>query len=699
LDRLDLTVDSTLDSAAQSAVTAVLKALQDPNVERNNGLYGFRLLQEKDDLSRIVFSFTLVERGRSANLVRIQTDNYDQPFNINEGVKLDLGSTAKLRTLVTYLDVIATLYERYAGAPRKELAKVTIGPNDALSRWAVDFLLVNPQASLSDMLEAAMERQYSANPSERFFTGGGIHTFANFDSLDNNKIMTVRHALHNSVNLVFVRLMRDIVHYYMYQTAGPTAQLLAGDEDARRGEYLAKFADREGSQFVQNFYRKFAHKTQNEILELLMGRGDTKPRRMATIYRSVLPQAGLAEFGGYLLSQLTESPIRNEEITQLYAQNDPAKLSLPDRGFLSRVHPLELWVAQYLIAQPNASLKQTLDASAEDRQAVYQWLFKTRNKKAQDLRIRYLLEVEAFLEIHRQWKRMGYPFDYLVPSYASALGSSGDRPAALAELMGIIANAGVYYPTLRVTGLHFAAQTPYETRLEWSPRPGEQVLAPEVTATLKRALQGVVQLGTARRLNNVFTDAQGNPIAVGGKTGTGDHRRESYGAGGRVIKSEVVNRTATFAFFIGEDHFGTLTAYVPGAAAANYRFTSGLPVQLLKAIAPVLTPMLRAATTTSYSATVPTSGSSIVSGSSGSPRKSSSGTSSSGNSSAGTSSSKPPSSAASSSIIDSSSAGMSSAEPLEESTSGNISPPDPSSDDDMTSSDVPSAEDATATPP
>ena len=39
-----------------------------------------------------------------------------------------------------------------------------------------------------------------------------------------------------------------------------------------------------------------------------------------------------------------------------------------------------------------------------------------------------------------------------------ALGSSGDRPAALAALMGIIVNDGVRLPTARIERLHFAAE-------------------------------------------------------------------------------------------------------------------------------------------------------------------------------------------------------------------------------------------------
>ena len=66
-------------------------------------------------------------------------------------------------------------------------------------------------------------------------------------------------------------------------------------------------------------------------------------------------------------------------------------------------------------------------------------------------------------------------------------------------------------------------------------------------------------------------------------------------AGGRLISSLALNRTATFVFYLGPNHFGTLTAYVPGRAADSFRFTSALPVQTLKGMAPILQPYLQGA--------------------------------------------------------------------------------------------------------
>ncbi|MNN29754.1 hypothetical protein D3C81_1433710 [compost metagenome] len=185
----------------------------------------------------------------------------------------------------------------------------------------------------------------------------------------------------------------------------------------------------------------------------------------------------------------------------------------------------------------------------------------------------------------------------MVPSLASALGSSGDRPAALAELMGIILNNGVRLPTVRIDNLHFAATTPYETRMERLQTSGERVMRPEVATALRGVLAEVVENGTARRLKGVLLQADGQPLMVGGKTGTGDNRLETFTRSGWVSSSTARNRTATFVFFLGPRHFGTLTAYVAGEQSEKFTFTSALPVQTLKGMMPLLQSYLLAEAT------------------------------------------------------------------------------------------------------
>jgi len=102
----------------------------------------------------------------------------------------------------------------------------------------------------------------------------------------------------------------------------------------------------------------------------------------------------------------------------------------------------------------------------------------------------------------------------------------------------------------------------------------------------------VVESGTAVRLAGALKDSAGKPLVLGGKTGTGDHRFERYGKGGQLLESRVVNRTATFAFYLGDRYFGTLTALVQGEQAGQFGYTSSLTAQILKTLLPQLQPHL-----------------------------------------------------------------------------------------------------------
>ncbi len=596
LDRLDLTVISTLDSDAQQAVTAMLRKLRDAEEAKAAGLTGKGMLGNGDP-ANVVYSFTLMERGEGTNYLRVQTDNYDQPLDINEGAKLDLGSTAKLRTLVTYMDIVDQLHQRFGKMDPAELRKVVVDPKDRLSLWAIEYLLAlpaNDPRGLPAMLEAAMERKYSGSPGEAFFTGGGLHTFGNFSKLDDKKILSVREALRASTNLVFVRLMRDVVRYYMFQLPGSSAALLADADDPRRSEYLARFADREGREFLTRFYNKYRGKNAADAEKALLASFRPTPIRLAAVHRTIAPNATVEQFGAFINDHLeSKNEVPDERIGRMHEQYSAAAMSLADRGYLATIHPLELWLVGYMRTHEGAKFADIAEASTKERQEVYAWLFNTHRKHAQDRRIAGLLEVEAFLKIHAQWKKMGYPFDSLTPSYATTLGASADRPAALAEMMGIIVNGGVRKTVERIDSLHFAKATPYETLVRHArEEPGERVLAPEVARVVADAIRGVVSDGTAKRVKTAFAMSDGQVIAVGGKTGTGDQRFEVYGAGGRLIESRFVNRSATFVFNIGERFFGSMTAYVHGPEAGDYDFTSALPVQLLATLSPALMPMI-----------------------------------------------------------------------------------------------------------
>ena len=465
LDRLDADVTTSIDAGVTKAITQALRRYRSCPDAAEAGLVGPRLLPAVD-CQRVVYSFTLYERSASGNRLLVQTDTDERPLSLNEGSRLELGSTAKLRTLVTYLELVAALHQQLAAMPPDALPVQARSAPDALTRWASTYLAEASDRRLEPMLEAAMSRRYSASPAEVFFTGGGRHRFSNFDADDDGRVMTVRDAFQRSVNLVFIRLMRDVAEHL----GDPRAAAIL--RDAR-------------------------HPARQQLL-----------RTFVELERTRTPTG-----------------------------NDAA------------------------------------------------WLLTTRHKEAQDRAIRIVLEREAFARLHARWRTLGYPFDTLVPSYATAIGSSGDNPAALSRLLGIIMNGGVQQPFVRVETIRFGAHTPYDTTLARRTQ-GERVLEPAIAALVRRELVGVVQKGTGRRLAGGVTIDKGVTVPVGGKTGTGDNRFE------RGATSRVINRTSTFAFTIGDRFFGTIVAYVPGPAAAQYQFTSALPVQVLKHVLPTLRPLL-----------------------------------------------------------------------------------------------------------
>jgi hypothetical protein len=112
-------------------------------------------------------------------------------------------------------------------------------------------------------------------------------------------------------------------------------------------------------------------------------------------------------------------------------------------------------------------------------------------------------------------------------------------------------------------------------------------VVPPVGARPARSVLGaVVERGTAARLHGAFVDSTGAPIWVGGKTGTGDNRFDTFGRGRRLISSRAVSRTAAFAFCLGDRYYGVVTASVLGPEADQYTFTSVLPVEVLRRLAP-----------------------------------------------------------------------------------------------------------------
>jgi membrane peptidoglycan carboxypeptidase len=583
LDRLDLTVSTHLDGATSLAASRKLDELATPEGAARGGILGERML-DMERAGEVIYSFTMYERRGDANLLRIQVDNYKQALNLNEGSRLELGSTAKLRTLVSYLEAVALLHERFRALAPAELQKIPVNPQDSLTQWAIDHLSRSEDTSLTVMLEASMNRVVSAKP-DVFYTGGGEQTFANFDGADNARALTVREAFFRSVNLVFVRLLREVVNYHLFRNPNATA-ILDDPGHPERGRFLAQFADNEGRYFLGRYYRKYRGMTTAQTLRMLSEDTRMTPKRFTVIFRTVKPRGTMEELARYLQAVPASGVIDEDDVESMFKTYAPNKYDLNDLAYLARIHPLEMWLIEYLRDHPEAALEEVIRESAGMRQFVYQWLIKGGKTQAQNLRIKTLMEREAFGEIHESWKRLGYPFAALVPSLGTALGSSGDTPAALSELVGIVLNDGVRVPTTRIDRLHFAQRTPVETVMSRKIAAGERVLPQEVTAVVRDAMTGVVERGTAFGAFRAVTLPNGTALTIGGKTGTGDNRHEVTDGRGNTISSKVLNRTAAFVFFIGDRFYGTIVAYVPGEQAGGQHFTSALPVTVFRNLVP-----------------------------------------------------------------------------------------------------------------
>jgi membrane peptidoglycan carboxypeptidase len=591
LDRLDLGVESTLDSLATARITAFfLRLKHDPAFLDSLKLRTSRML-DKGDPADIVYSFNLYEKKDGGNLVRIQADSYDAPLDFNAGIKLDLGSTAKLRTLITYLEIIEDLHRQLS--PLGYNALQAVAARDPLTTWAKSYLLNAKTDSLQPMLQAALDRRYSANPGERFFTAGGMHHFDNFDGKHNGMIMPVREGFRFSVNLVFIRLMRDIVNYYVARLPG-SEEFAKDTTGKKREEYINQFVAFESGVFLSRFYQQLRNIPSAGMADSLVAGIRSSKGRLAAIYCTVEKNPtpdGLKKF--LVRHDLIDT--NPEVIARLFSQNQA--FSLSDRGYVAGVHPLKLWAASYLVRNPSAGLRELKAAAVPYLHGVYGWIFSPRRVAFQNSRIRIMMEMEAFVSIHQQWRRLGYPFAELVPSYATALGASADRPSALAELAGIIQNQGMKCPQKRIQRLHFAANTPYETVLcDADSDECVRGMSADVAQTVRSCMRDVVENGTAIRACKAFDST----ITVGGKTGTGDHRQLCFGKNGRLIGQKSVSRAGTFVFVIGDRFFGTINVAVLGAAASHFDFTSSYPVQLFVYLAPILRPLIETAETAHY---------------------------------------------------------------------------------------------------
>ncbi|HTM58449.1 MAG TPA: transglycosylase domain-containing protein [Candidatus Udaeobacter sp.] len=588
LDKLDLEVQTSIDGQLQAGATRLFQQLRNSAFVDSTGLRGEHLLASGDP-SRVTYTMLLFDRQPDGDVVRLRADNLDQPFDLNSSMRMELGSTAKLRTLAHYLEIVERLHHELGPKSEEDLAAIS-EHGDPITAWAAGELLQNPSMPLDTLLAHSLEREYSANPDEAFFTGGGIHLFRNFDPDDNHRRRTVREAFEHSTNLVFVRVMRDVVRYHEARLPYDAAAVLNDPENPLRNRMLSEAADEESQTFLRRAYRELKGVAPAEIPHRLFGPAPSG-RELAAFYFASHRDAPPESLASWLTMMRGTEPDPALATKMTAAYGDTA-FSWLDYAYLLRTHPLELWCAAELARDTSATFADLVERSRDVRADCQQWLFNPRHRAAQDNRLRIRIERDAFDQMTVDWKRLGFPFERLVPSFATAIGSSADRPEALAKLMGIIVGDGTERPTRFIQKLRFGPGTPYETVFEPTAIEQPRVMSTSVARTLKSALAGVVERGTAHRVEGVFQDASGDTLEVGGKTGSGDNRVDAVTKEGFRSHSRAINRTAAFAFYVSDRCYGVVTASVDGPEAAGYGFTSALPLEMLRRLAPEISARL-----------------------------------------------------------------------------------------------------------
>ncbi len=606
LEHHDITAHTTLDQRAQRiAEDYLLESMYDTDFLREHGFYrGSSLLDEDQDPDAIEYSFTVYESTPQGNLLRVQVDTLDKPFNFNEQARLDLGSTAKLRTLITYLNLVEALYHEHKDKTRGELWNVDSERGDGLEVWVRRQLIYNRGITLEEILEHALEKRYSASPYRRYRTGGGMHTFHNYSKHSNGRRYSVQDGLAHSVNLVSINVMKDVVDHYRWILAD--SSIIEDRDNPLRQVYLARWVRQDSEVFLDKFINKYKNLDKKDILPTVYKEeGNENLAALTITYRSITGEtAPSQQFKDYIVATVPkdkhdELPQNDEAWQELFEEHDATKFDWNERGYVASTHPLELWVAHMRYTQPSLTREQLLAQSHTAVDEAYSWLYKNSDSRRAHDKIYMELEEDAFKVILSDWQKVGYPFETLVPSLGTALGSSGDRPEALATLMGIILNEGVWVEPRRFHSIDFAKDTPYELRFEAQAPERKRVLSPEVAAAARHAIERVVERGTARRASRAYMVpgpdgdlVRDRTVRIGGKTGTGDHRQKSFDRWGNVIEETFVSRSATFSFLKDSRYFGVITIHVEGEQAGDYDFTSSMATEIFRQLFPTITETL-----------------------------------------------------------------------------------------------------------
>ena len=285
-------------------------------------------------------------------MLRVQADNLDQPFDINSGMKLDLGSTAKLRTLAHYLEVMESLHAELAPLDPEALIGAPPRPATAIPspRWAAETLRKTPGLTLDASPRPGARPHLSRRSVGNVLHGGGVHNFENFDPEDNRRIFpcTRRSRIRpTSCSSGSCAISCASTRRGYPMTPGPCWRTL---EHLERRRMLEEMADKDGAAAPRARLREYQGLESSAVLKKLLGERVHSPRHVAVVFFAWHPGGDASTLEQW--SDAQGFPVPAEDLPKLVRTYGNRKINLLDYGRLLGRHPLEVWSAGEMSRTP-----------------------------------------------------------------------------------------------------------------------------------------------------------------------------------------------------------------------------------------------------------------------------------------------------------------------------------------------------------
>ena len=602
VDAMSVAIEMTTDAQLEKDIRGVLDdmytetAQKTPFVQgRQKGLlYGLNL----EELKNIQYGAIVLEIDEDRHWkILANTDTQSNVvYNPAKQGRFQWGSTAKLRVLVNYLTIIhdEALLLQSAYKESKELSKKTSkeqaskdsyhiklkeygNSSVTIKRLLASYIKKYPDATMKQILAWSMSRRISANPDRKFLTGESWHQFHNYQKSDDQKNPNIWQMTTDSINLSFVRLMRDVVDYYIEQSGYNKIAILTDKNNPVRKKIIDDAVKKE-EMFYLNGLNFFVERIQDSFSDVFLmdekiaGNEGVTDKAIIIRARDIIKQMNLP------LDKSVENNVYNHSY-----KKSGEKYRMLLSWFKRITHYEKKWLLARVRQQHNRDSDLIAIEQTRIIQQTSQWL---RSSKFWIKNTLYThMERQAFAQgVTPAWKKLGYPFN-VSPSYAVVLGSSGDTPMSLVELAGILLNDGVHEKNISsIERIILAPESEFETPFKIIHQ--QEVIIPRAVAIVARkAMEGVLHKGTA-----IF--ASRHPLmkyvqSAGAKTGTGDNR----------YNQEPVNRSAAVLSVLdtgeGKAKYAIcITMSVTDGDIAHYKFTSKVPVRILSRIADHLSPVI-----------------------------------------------------------------------------------------------------------